>query len=239
MPQRYLGRHTMSSAPREDEPTAGKRAERLVSIISLVIAAVAVLLSYRATHLADQANRIARQQSRSQTVVLDTTRDWSQDEGGTVQCLYRVRLANLGAAPSSLVSFTAAISYNGATAEFNSEANFASIPFVFPVGPNHFVVSLADLSRVTVRTDIESEVLSNGIREPVNLEGRNARDIWVVFVYSYDTTKYTVDSLFGYYGEELPPGPGLYPISLSLRFNFADDTTAATRTVNCWALQSR
>jgi hypothetical protein len=98
--------------------------DRTLSVLAFIIALVALLLSC-------QANQISEHQITPQVIVLNATfingigSYPNENHVSHAGCQYRIRITNLGGAATSLVGFSATISYRGKKIELDGEDFYA------------------------------------------------------------------------------------------------------------------
>ena len=208
----------------------------VVPTISIAMALAALGLSYRANQIAGDANDLALDQAMARPVLIDLSPNGSTIRQGEAVCLYRVRLANVGAAGTSLVGFSANASFRGDSRVLATNTNYASLAEVIPNGPGFFVIFLTDLSAVEVFVDLTSDARDNAIDGPLNLAAHSAQDFWIAVTYRFDDTTLSFESTTNNFGDPVPLPDGFAPVRVEFGLRFASDDTLSTSPEDCWAL---
>jgi hypothetical protein len=154
-------------------------------------------------------------------------------------CLYRIRIANLGAVAASLVAVTSSVSYRGSTVVIESAGNFGSLAESLIGGPGFFQTWLANLSKVTVRGHLDDDARTNEISGPVTLDGGHAQDVWLAFGYEFDDSATSVASMTTYNGYTASLDPAFEPVGVDFVLRFADGSRLSTNNLDCEALSKR
>lgn len=167
--------------------------EVLLSIIALITGIVSLLFSC-------QANQIARQQITSEMAILDVTDPYApKGEGqvdvyysvanidleqgiiyGSVSCEWRIRLTNLGGAPTSLIGYKAEVSFgNEKTILESRKSTEIQGSNLFNRGINSFELS------ITNAENQETPITDVWINMPIKIDAFETLDITAMLAFNY------------------------------------------------------
>jgi hypothetical protein len=139
-----------------DERGGSGRFEKVVSIVALVVAILAVVFSWQANSIAREANELANRQVSDQIVVLSSLPGSAYFKPGSQNanlagCENDIRLANLGGAPTQIVGIRARLYFEEVEYEIESTGSLA--PEALPYTENVISPILGDFSVYVMASD--------------------------------------------------------------------------------------
>lgn len=213
-------------------------AERGLSVVAIVTGIVALALSWQANQIAREANELAFEQLKSRIVVLDTQDGPSIYEANQLFCMQTVRLANLGAAPDSVVGYSAVIFLGDRHVTADSEGS--SIAFnrdeIIP-GIGDFFMRLIQAPDVWPSDIDQVETVDT----PLKIDAYTTSDVTISFRYFADLAKYGVDSGYGWTNltlQKTTPPAGYTPIEVTYTFEMASGQAAESPKFSCNSFKS-
>ncbi|MEM4203975.1 MAG: hypothetical protein QXS54_07900 [Candidatus Methanomethylicaceae archaeon] len=203
--------------------------EKLVSVFSVVISAIALYFSW-------QANQIASKQITDHVISPSISYTWAMymTEASrpptyhSFVCDQRIRLSNVGGAGTSIVRYTAILSYRDITVEVSGEQDYA-----LTTGSNDIFSSF----KIDFINDYRQQNSTERLF-PIDLPPYSTTDIWTRA--SFIIQKYLTSGDYFYppydFYQFLQPGAeygGLYPVEISYTFTTASNKRVSTSTALC------
>jgi hypothetical protein len=204
------------------------RIEKWLSILALIAGVIALVLSWQANRIANEANEIAYRQIEPNAVILNTVHEGTviiasvpENEGEfDFWCQHKIRIANFGGAPESITDYIVSVFYGGSTTEARGYGE-ASASGELPKGIGGFETIL-----FKEKSDSSYPTSNEWLSLPLLIDSFSATDIQAAIRIS--TTLAIRDTNI----EPIEEDFSLIEAAYTLKT--ASNKTLASPRVNCW-----